>query len=896
MADMGEEAVRAYWEGTLPNQEDEDMMYNKTDERETAGSRGSTMSLDEQHVNFYLSGSDVFTPTTLEAPLESTPSSNSATEIDFYRASVDIVNVDDNLTKTVKSLEIEQTETVMSKEDFAGGEAVSLSKAEPAMFTVFRRLTRVFRRAEEDDDTDKEEPNDDPAEDTVIIEDGERTPRAHSTDEHTPKAHTPAKNGSGIDSDDEEENRFWNNRYTRWNDAWATLASHSRDTSPTPPWERNNGKERPPRQESSNKSTDTILSEAARVIIGPTDTPQHSEGDSDFSSEVDSQDGGSGMDDKPTEGKVRKPESAGSWEALPETKRSDSQPDLYEFTADSPKFMQGVGRRLHGREPGMTSFVDPSQLTNAALISGVPEMANTSEQWWINTLKVLPENVRIKASLSRKFARLAIKSALPCIVRGPIWLYASGGAHLLCSRPGIYDEFKSLNLETDAKFSHKLMKSYKPDQACLSADGWKSVDRIVRCVAYRHCEIEDYCPWLALVVGTCLHFMVEEEAFGVACALIQEPSPLISRGSSWLMLKVFEQMVKQYLPTQYVELCKFHGTENPELGPQHPLAGLITEWLQALPFWTLVRLLDVFIVERSWTIFLRFGMAVVSSWAATVMHRPSHGFGRADRGPKWLVPSASARAMVNPDKSLKLCYSASTRVTNAEVSRAQLKGHADALEDMMASGRFAGVDETLETNTKSRAGICIPSVVMPSGVQPLVQRDSWEELWPCIPTRFQLKTAVLCFSTHIHGYSLNTYFEQCGDEAPTILVIRDRDGYTFGAFLPHPWTEREENRRFFGSPETFLISLRPEFNHYRWVGLDTTREIKDPPPYFMLAQKNSLAIGGGGGEGYAIQLDDELRYGSSYPCDTFDNPKLTKENKFECVAVEVWKFVNREKL
>ncbi len=45
---------------------------------------------------------------------------------------------------------------------------------------------------------------------------------------------------------------------------------------------------------------------------------------------------------------------------------------------------------------------------------------------------------------------------------------------------------------------------------------------------------------------------------------------------------------------------------------------------------------------------------------------------------------------------------------------------------------------------------------------------------------------------------------------------------------------------------------------------------------------------GGGGEGYAIQLDDELDTGVSNHSDTYGNPVLSSSEFFKCLNVEVW--------
>jgi len=45
---------------------------------------------------------------------------------------------------------------------------------------------------------------------------------------------------------------------------------------------------------------------------------------------------------------------------------------------------------------------------------------------------------------------------------------------------------------------------------------------------------------------------------------------------------------------------------------------------------------------------------------------------------------------------------------------------------------------------------------------------------------------------------------------------------------------------------------------------------------------------GGGGEGPAIRVEEDLHHGVSYPCETFHNEGLAVNTEFEIVDMEVW--------
>ena len=56
---------------------------------------------------------------------------------------------------------------------------------------------------------------------------------------------------------------------------------------------------------------------------------------------------------------------------------------------------------------------------------------------------------------------------------------------------------------------------------------------------------------------------------------------------------------------------------------------------------------------------------------------------------------------------------------------------------------------------------------------------------------------------------------------------------------------------------------------------------------FQMATKDSLGLGGGGA-GYALWLDGNLRTGTSMPCDTYNNTCLASSSKFEVAEIELW--------
>ena len=524
-------------------------------------------------------------------------------------------------------------------------------------------------------------------------------------------------------------------------------------------------------------------------------------------------------------------------------------------------------------------------------------------KWWVKTI---PTGVLLEKpdkGLLKKFRKQVKKASVPCKYRGTVWLYASGGGALLDANPKLYEDVAKAAFGDEDHAPPFMEATYKTEQGCLTKTGQQKVNRILRCIAFEYSEVQDYCPWLPMIVGSCLHFMHEDEAFAVASALIKEPTPLlISRASSWSMLEAFNHVTKETLKSQYDTLCNFVGcSKDPELDSAHPLSGVVHEWVGLLEFWSLTRLLDHFMIDRSPMIFYRFGFAILASWAATVTKRPSYGLGRSDLGPSWFNLASVAKSMVNPELCLHACFASSTWISDTAITNATLKSHLVAQLVMRVTTKGVGETEVGSAQTARRK---FPSrVLVPKDHTPIIGQATWDALWVDLPIRFKLKAANLIFSTETCGYSLRTFLEMCNDAAPTVLVIKSMTGRTFGAFLPHPWSQwKDASSGYFGSPETFLFMQSPKYTAYKWVGLDALVGIEPsaeaaeksgaPSAYFMYANAKTIAVGGGG-SGHALQLDEELR-GTSSPCDTFQNLCLNGGSEsFECASLECWDFVSR---
>jgi hypothetical protein len=125
--------------------------------------------------------------------------------------------------------------------------------------------------------------------------------------------------------------------------------------------------------------------------------------------------------------------------------------------------------------------------------------------------------------------------------------------------------------------------------------------------------------------------------------------------------------------------------------------------------------------------------------------------------------------------------------------------------------------------------------------------------------------------------SLSATVNNRGQVAQTscIIVVQDSWGYVFGGFIAHAL----ENKSFYyGNGESFVFSVAPTPQAYRWTGANSL---------FVISDGNCFAMGGGG-DGFAFQLDDELDTGVSNRSATYNNGQLTSSEFFKCMNLEVW--------
>lgn len=141
-----------------------------------------------------------------------------------------------------------------------------------------------------------------------------------------------------------------------------------------------------------------------------------------------------------------------------------------------------------------------------------------------------------------------------------------------------------------------------------------------------------------------------------------------------------------------------------------------------------------------------------------------------------------------------------------------------------------------------------------------------------LPAIVRLFNWKLVFSTYRDGNSHHNFFDKCSDHEYTILVIKDRVGFIFGALCAEAWDAGEKG--FYGNGDNFVFTFRnsDDLEIFPATGMDTQ---------YQSADADGIIIGGSTviKSRAAITVNNRFRQGHSGNSSTFENDILCGELK-----------------
>lgn len=419
----------------------------------------------------------------------------------------------------------------------------------------------------------------------------------------------------------------------------------------------------------------------------------------------------------------------------------------------------------------------------------------------------------------------------------------------------------------------------------LSEKGCVAVRRVVCALGYTHPDIT-YCPALFCLASAFLHYMNEEDVYNSLYVLIRNRQgkflhqTKLGCEAAW---RTVCALTKKHAKAAFAHLGKFvHSSEQ--------LERTFEAWFwwifKHLPFSHLVRIVDCFLFEGKKVLY-RVAMSIVILFAKHSVRMDCPLSQEAQRFGLHAAISKFCREIpVPPSKLLKVAFG--------------IRG--------LSQKNVAAIFLRTEMTLKSKAMICGPSPIarsfssegMPTSQSQMNIHATSRTLtirelltlWSWLPARITMYQPELIYTTEEHGCSLMTFYARVQDHEPTLMIIKTTHDEIFGAYCSTKWAERNakgasgQKRTYFGTGETFVFTIYPDIKKYSWVGMNHEGSaVKHSEELFMAGDNQMITIGGG--DGQAIWIDGNIRFGGSAPCATFANPPLSCVQDFECKVLEV---------
>jgi len=442
--------------------------------------------------------------------------------------------------------------------------------------------------------------------------------------------------------------------------------------------------------------------------------------------------------------------------------------------------------------------------------------------------------------------------------------------------------FGSTDLEDCRDRTPKCVDTEHLPHYALSQDMKDQVCRLVTCFAYNSPDIP-FSPLLYACAAILRTHLSEEDSFAALSVFAEPPKGiqfLTQTRKSWdIMCNTLYPLAQKFLRKRVTKLESLVDKEQ--------VKSCFNSW----PWW-IFELTPTNYLHWIFTCFLLEGNKVLYRFALALL--------------KSYTKQTHTLSKLNEEglsKSLKTC------ITSLKIDEFTL------IQSGFKIPRFSKTEilklsVRLEMELKSNMGVerrrSNAETISPDAANQIVAMSDTlsykqlQKLWLHIPERVTMVRPKLVFSSNNDGTSLRTFYLKSEHYEPSLLVIKTRKGDIFGAYCSSAWKERNEKdergmrQLYFGTGETFLFKVAPTDNSeegviekFGWVGEGKECEGKGDRAEQLFMSGNDTMISIGGGEGTGIYLDENLEYGRTETCKTFQNPCLASSPDFTVSVIEV---------
>lgn len=183
-----------------------------------------------------------------------------------------------------------------------------------------------------------------------------------------------------------------------------------------------------------------------------------------------------------------------------------------------------------------------------------------------------------------------------------------------------------------------------------------------------------------------------------------------------------------------------------------------------------------------------------------------------------------------------------------------------------------------------RPGFQVPHLLHPDHVDPeslLMKKEFAWHIAGAIPSE-RTEQWELLYNSSVNGLSFNTFLG-CVGHAPTVVLIKDRQGWVYGGYASQPW---EKHGDFYGDVKCFLFQLHPRASLYRATGLNGNYQWC-AANFSSESIPNGIGFGGRVGH-FGLFVAGSFDQGHSFVCTTFNSPCLGESSRIWPEVVECW--------
>eukprot|EP00088_Acartia_fossae_P055676 TRINITY_DN6464_c2_g1_i2.p1 TRINITY_DN6464_c2_g1~~TRINITY_DN6464_c2_g1_i2.p1 ORF type:complete len:522 (-),score=102.22 TRINITY_DN6464_c2_g1_i2:950-2515(-) len=419
----------------------------------------------------------------------------------------------------------------------------------------------------------------------------------------------------------------------------------------------------------------------------------------------------------------------------------------------------------------------------------------------------------------------------------------------------------------------------------LDTDRQAEICRLVTCLAYNSPDIT-YSPLLYPCAAILRRHLSEEECYAALSILVEPP-----RGSQFLTQsrRSWEIMCQTLYPLAQ-KFIKKHVSKLEAIVEKDQLQATFTSWpwwiFECTPVQHLQTMFTSFFMEGNKVLY-RFALALTKHYAKQSFYLSA---AREEGFQKSMRKCVSSLQVDVLQMGFKIA-----RFSRSEIAKMSIK------VDMELKSLSNLEDGKSLERRRSNLELIAPDAAQDIlAVSDTLSYKQLQKLWHLLPERITMVKPKLVFSSNDHGTSLRTFYNKCEYYEPTLLFVRTKDGDIFGAYCSSTWRERNEKderglrQLYFGTGETFLFKLlrgqdgqQDEIQAYKWVGRDKEIEGKGDRAEQLFMSGDDTMISIGGGEGTGLYVNENLEFGRTETCKTFQNPPLASNSDFTISVVEV---------